>query len=411
MFFYLARQPILDTKQRLVGYELLFRDGEHNAFPNVDADLATNSVIQNAQLHHSISEITGNLPAYVNFAEGALTGNIAALLDPKDVVIEVLENVPPTQNVKASIRRLADQGYRIALDDYNFCADWTDIFPSLSLIKVDLQSYTSRELEILKYQIRDYDIQLLAEKVETQHEFQQALEDGFSYFQGYFFSRPEMIKRRRISPTKAACTELLAESARPDFDFQRMAVVLQRDVALTYRLLRFVNAAAFSFRKKVTSLHQAVIFLGADEVNRFVGMAMMAALADDKPNELLRLSIARGRFCELISARHGARLASHQAFIVGLFSLLDAMFDEPLEVAVERLNLSNTLTQALLERKGVLAFYLALIVSYENAQWKRVNALAKRLKLSHQDIALTYLEATEWSSGVIPKDYSAQDLA
>ena len=410
MFFYLARQPILDTNQRLVGYELLFRDGERNAFPNIDDDVATTSLIQNTQLHHSISDITGHVPAYINFAEATLTSNIPTLLNPEEVVIEVLENVTPTDDVKACIRALHQQGYRIALDDYNFAPEWEDIFPCLSLIKVDLQNFTSRKLQILKYQIRDYNIDLLAEKVESRGEFEQALQDGFTLFQGYFFSQPEMIKRRRISPTKAACTELLAESARRDFDFQRMAAILQRDVALTYRLLRFVNAAAFSHRQKITSLHQAVVYLGANEVNRFVSMAMMAALTDDKPNELLRLSIARGRFCELISEHHGERVPSHQAFIVGLFSLLDAMFDEPLSDALQRLNLSTTLTEALLERKGVLAFYLALISSYENAQWKRVEALAKRLQLSHDDIANTYLQATEWSSTVIPHDV-AQPVA
>lgn len=404
MFFYLARQPILDTSQRLVGYELLFRDGERNAFPNIDDDVATTSLIQNTQLHHSISDITGNVPAYINFAEATLTGDIPTLLNPSEVVIEVLENVAPTGKVKASIRELHQQGYRIALDDYNFAPEWEEIFPCLSMIKVDLQNFTSRKLQILKYQIRDYDIALLAEKVETRDQFDQALEDGFTLFQGYFFSQPEMIKRRRISPTKAACTELLAESARRDFDFQRMAEILRRDVALTYRLLRFVNTAAFSLRQKITSLHQAVVFLGAKEVNRFVSMAMMAALTDDKPNELLRLSIARGRFCELISEHHGERVPGHQAFIVGLFSLLDAMFDEPLSDALQRLNLSPTLTEALLDRKGILAFYLALISSYENAQWRRVDALAKRLHLSHDDIASTYLQATEWSSMTIPND-------
>lgn len=404
MFFYLARQPILDTNQRLVGYELLFRDGERNAFPNIDDDVATTSLIQNTQLHHSISDITGNVPAYINFAEATLTGDIPTLLDPNEVVIEVLENVSPTAEVKASICALHQQGYRIALDDYNFEPEWEEVFRYLTLIKVDLQAFTSRKLQILKYQIRDYDIALLAEKVETREQFEQAKDDGFTLFQGYFFSQPEMIKRRRISPTKAACTELLAESARPEFDFQRMTAILQRDVALTYRLLRFVNAAAFSRRKKITSLHKAVVFLGAKEVNRFVSMAMMDALTDDKPNELLRLSIARGRFCELISERQGERVPSHQAFIVGLFSLLDAMFDEPLSDALQRLNLSRTITDALLDRKGILAFYLALISSFESAQWKRVEALAKRLQLSHEDIASTYLQATEWSSMVIPHD-------
>ncbi|MBA3987737.1 EAL and HDOD domain-containing protein [Aliidiomarina maris] len=404
MFFYLARQPILDADLNLYGYELLFRDGEKNAFPNVDADIATTSLIQNTEMQHSLSEITGKLPAFINFAEGGLLNGMAEYLNPDDVVIEILESVKPTAEVRHAIKMLHKRGYRLALDDYDFAPEWLEIFPYLCMIKVDLQSYTHRKLQILKYQIRDYDIQLLAEKVENQAQFHEAVEDGFSFFQGYFFSRPEMIKRRHLNPTKAACTELLAESARTDFDFQRMAIILQRDVALSYRLLRFVNAAAFGLREKVTSLQQAVIFLGADEVNRFVTMAITATLADDKPNELIRMSIARARFCELISQRHGARVSAHQAFIVGLFSMLDAMFDEPLESALNRLNLSEPIVQALLHRKGPLAFYLGLIVSYEQAHWRKIEAISRRLNIPHSDIAELYLQASEWSSEIVPPD-------
>ncbi|MCC5880127.1 MAG: HDOD domain-containing protein [Idiomarina sp.] len=409
MFFYLARQPILDRNQKLYGYELLFRDGESNAFPNIDDDVATSSLIQNTELQHTLAEITGHLPAFINFAEGGILTHLPKLLDPAGVVIEVLESVRPTPEVKTQIRELHLQGYRIALDDYNFDPDWLDVFDCLTMIKVDLQAHTLRQLQVLKYQVRDYPIELLAEKVETQQEFHDALEDGFSYFQGYFFSRPELIKRRKISPTKAACTELLAETARPDFDFRRMAVILQRDVALSYRLLRFVNAAAFGLREKVTSLQQAVIFLGANEVNRFVMLAVTAALTDDKPNELIRLCITRARFCELLAMHHQQpRIDSHQAFLVGLFSLLDAMFDEDLESALQRLNLTDNIERALLHRKGVLAAYLGLIDSYEKTHWRKVEAISSRLNIHHEDIAKIYLQATEWAQEIVPNDFSGK---
>ena len=407
MFFYLARQPILNRHQQLYGYELLFRDGESNAFPNIDDDVATNSLIQNTELQHTLAEITDRLPAFINFAQGGILAGLPQLLNPAGVVIEVLESVQPTPEVLAKLRSLHEQGYRIALDDYNFDHQWTAIFDCLWMIKVDLQAHTQRQLQVLKYQIRDYQIELLAEKVETQEEFKLALEDGFSYFQGYFFSRPELIKRRKISPTKAACTELLAETARPDFDFRRMAIILQRDVALTYRLLRFVNAAAFGLREKVTSLQQAVIFLGANEVNRFVTLAVTAALTDDKPNELIRLCITRARFCELIALHHQKpKVDSHQAFLVGLFSLLDAMFDEELEIALQRLNLTENIERALLHRKGILAFYLGLIDSYEKTHWRKVEAISRRLKIDHEDIAKIYLQASEWAHEIVPPDSS-----
>lgn len=403
MFFYLARQPILNRHQQLYGYELLFRDGENNAFPHIDDDIATSSLIQNTELHHTMAEITGDFPAFINFAEGGILGGLPKLLSPSDVFIEVLESVSPTPEVIKTLHSLHQQGYRIALDDYNFDPLWTNIFDCLSIIKVDLQAYTQRQLQVLKYQIRDYDIELLAEKVETQVEFKNALEDGFSYFQGYFFSQPELIKRRKISPTKLACTDLLAETARADFDFRRMSTILQRDVALSYRLLRFVNAAAFGLREKVTSLQQAVTFLGANEVNRFVTLAVTAALTDDKPNALIRLCITRARFCELVAMHHQhPNVDGRQAFLVGLFSLLDAMFDETLEVALQRLNLTDNIEHALLHRKGVLAFYLGLIDSYEKAHWRKIEAIANRLNIAHEDIAKMYLSASEWAHKVVP---------
>lgn len=405
MFFYLARQPILDREQKLYGYELLFRDGESNAFPDIDDDVATNQLIQNSELHHTLAEITDHQLAFINFAQNGLLTSLPTLLPPQGVYIEILESVQPTAAVRQRIRQLHQAGYRIALDDYNFNPDWLELFDCISMIKVDLLDYTPRKLQILKYQIRDYPIQLLAEKVETTEQFQQAIDDGFDYFQGYFFSRPELIRRRRISPTKAACTELLAETSRGDFDFQRMAVILQRDVALSYRLLRFVNAAAFGLREKVTSLQQAVIFLGSDEVNRFVTLAITAALADDKPNELIRMSVIRARFCELL-ARHDKRRADpSQAFLVGLFSLLDAMFDEPIDVAIKRLNLAEPLVKALLMRRGVLAFYLGLIIYFENAQWNKVERVARYINIDHHSVAQLYQQATEWAQSILPAEY------
>lgn len=406
MFFYLARQPILDRQQKLYGYELLFRDGESNAFPHIDADIATSNLIQYAELQHSLTELTGQLPAFINFAQGALLTSLPTILSPADVVIEVLEDVEPSEEVKERLRQLHSLGYKLALDDYNFDARWFDIFDCLWMIKVDLQLYTNRQLQILKYQVRDFNIHLLAEKVETLEQFYTALEDGFDYFQGYFFSKPELIKRRRISPTRTACAELLAETANQNFDFKRMSIILQRDVALSYRLLRFVNTAAFGFREKVTSIEQAVIFLGANEVNRFVTMAIAAALTDTKPNELIRMSITRARFCELVAQHHTqSNVIEQQAFLVGLFSLLDAMFDEPIELAIKRLNLSANLERALLGRKGLLAFYLALINSYEKANWKKVEAIARRLKIDYQTTAKIYIEASDWALALIPNHY------
>lgn len=406
MFFYLARQPILTRERTLYGYELLFRDGEDNAFPDIDDDVATSKLIQNSQFQHTLGELTEHKLAFINFAEGGLLGSLPELLEPTDVVVEILESVHPTDAVKAKIRALKDAGYRIALDDYNFDPGWQELFPCIDIIKVDLLAYTHRKLQILKHQIRNFDIQLLAEKVETEAQFNDALEDGFVYFQGYFFARPEMLKRRTLNPTKAACTELLAETARSDFDFRRMTIILQQDVALSYRLLRFVNAAAFGLRKKVTSLQQAVVFLGADEVNRFVTMAVTAALNDDKPNELIRMAIIRARFCELLADYDTRQINGHQAFLVGLFSLLDAMFDENMEDALNRLNLSSSILEALLHRRGVLAFYLGIIQLYENAEWKRVDRIARRLNVDHEKVAELYLQATEWAKQIVLLDES-----
>lgn len=411
MFFYLARQPILDRQQKLYGYELLFRDGESNAFPNIDEDIATSSLIQNSELQHTLSEITDHRPAFINFARGGLLAPLPTLLNPMDVYIEVLENVEPSDDVLKRIRELRNLGYHIALDDYRFQPEWLQVFDCISIIKVDLQAYTYRQLQALKYQIRGTNIELLAEKVETQEQYNDAMDDGFHYFQGYFFSRPELIKKRRISPTKAVCTELLAETSREHFDFRQITTILQRDVALSYRLLRFVNTAAFGLREKVTSLQQAVIFLGAAEVNRFVTMAVTAALTDEKPNELIRLSITRARFCELLAEHHQANNAEPaKAFLVGLFSLLDAMFDEEIEVAIRRINLSPEISRALINRRGLLAFYLGLIRCYEAAHWRKVEAIAGRLEIDHHVIARLYLDATEWAQDIIPQDFREQNL-
>ncbi|MCC5856441.1 MAG: HDOD domain-containing protein [Idiomarina sp.] len=400
MFFYIARQPILNREKKLFAYELLFRNGKSNAFPDISADVATASLIENSQLQHSVNEITDKHRAFINFTEKGLLDELPTFLPKDDIVVEVLETVTPSKEVFASLTVLKDKGYTLALDDYDFNPAWESILPIIDIIKVDLKASTRDQVMNLFSVAQKHDIRLLAEKVETYQEFQDCLTDGFDYFQGYFFARPEIVQKRSLAPNQLIYTQLMKACSEPEIDFDTVSQLMSRDVGLTYKLMRYVNAPAIGAGRRIESLKQAVVYLGEAQIKKFVAVIAAAQLGAHKPSELVRLSVVRARMCELLAERSNVLIDADKAFITGMFSILDAILDEPLKDVVARIQLSPDISNALLERKGPLAFCLGTVMFYEKANWEKVSQVAKRLGVSEDDIPEMYLSALNWANAL-----------
>lgn len=398
MFFYAARQPILDRDKTLFGYELLFRDGVENAFPNIDGDEATSKMIEGSQFAFGLDDFLGDKPGFINFTLETLVKKYPSMLPKEQVVVEILETVQPGKRLLIECQQLKEQGYTLALDDYEHKTVWRHFYPYIDIIKIDFRTTNITQIEEIKQAIAAFPhIKLLAEKVETNAEFQQALEQGFSYFQGFFFSKPEMMQTRALSPSQLALAELLYETSKADMDLASIAEVFKRDVTLSYKLLRYSNSAIFRRRAEIETIKHAIVVLGQAELKKFLSLLFTAQISTDKPAELMRLAMTRANFAESLAAL-GRNVALEKAFLTGMMSLMDAILDEPIDSVMEKLPLAHEIKDALIHKTGILASYLQLIQCYENADWTQANHIIAELKLDPDKIPDAYHHAVQWAN-------------
>ncbi|PCC13380.1 EAL and HDOD domain-containing protein [Pseudoalteromonas sp. JB197] len=396
MYFYAARQPILNREKKLIGYELLFRDGINNVFPDIDGDVATTRLIEGSQFNFGLEDLTDNKPAYINFTLKTLLKGYPTLLGKNAIVVEILETVQPGKRLLAIVKDLKEKGYTLALDDYIHQPVWRHFYPFIDIIKID---FLTCDIEVVKTLINDLKpfphIKLLAEKIETHEVYNQAFELGFDYFQGFFFAKPEMVKSRAISPSSMALAELLYETSTVEINLNKITETFERDVNLSYKLLRYSNSAAFTKRAEISTIKQALITLGANEIKKLLSLLFAAQVSTDKPMELIRLSLTRARFSELLAISHGKFKDTGMVFLTGMMSLMDAILDESMQSVMQKLPLSNEIKAALLNDEGLLASYLNLVKFYEQGNWQAANEISQQLGLGDK-VPDAYHEAISW---------------
>jgi len=401
MYSYVARQPILDSNLQVVAYELLFRNGEDNCFPGIDPDQATSNILTNNHLTLGLEEITGGKTSYLNFHTGTLVSNFPDFLDPKKVVIEILEDVTVNDDLLCAIKAIKEKGYTLALDDFDFDPKWEPFYPYIDIIKVDVLQFTIIEISRFINTILHLKVTLLAEKVESSKHFEQLKMLGFTLFQGYFFARPEMMKQKKITTTKHGVFELIALSSEINLDFDAMSYIFKGDPGLTYKLLRFINNPTFGHRQEITSLKHALIYIGDLELKKFIALLAISDLSDSKPSEIMRLSLVRAKFCEQISALKKDSENPPKAFLTGILSLIDGLLDHNLDTVLEMLPVHQEIKSALLNEKNHLFFYLALAKHMEQGYWKSSEKIAKALGLTTEDCFKAHQNALAWSDKML----------
>jgi c-di-GMP-related signal transduction protein len=399
-----ARQAIFDRDRRVHGYELLFRsEGGQNAFDGTEGGLATRQVLANSLLVIGLENLVGAKKAFVNFGRGPLLQGWHSALPPESTVIELLENVEPDDEILEACRELRKQGYQLALDDFVFRAGSERLLQVADLVKIEIQSIPRPEQKVLVRSYRARGLQTLAEKVETHEEFDWAREAGYDLFQGYFFARPVIVRGRKIPAAKLHCLRLLQESQRPELDFDRLEALILEDVSLSYQLLRYVNSPLFGVVNRIKSIRQALLFFGENDLRKWIALATLARTADDKPGELIMHSLVRARFCESL-AHQANRGQDQSAFLMGLFSLLDALIDRPIEEAVAEMNLAPEIA-AVLNGKApdsdMLRRVYDLAKAYEAADWVRVEELAAQARIPTSTLGEVYCAAAGWAQQVL----------
>ncbi len=398
MYFYAARQPILDANKNLYAYELLFRDSIDNVFPEIDGDEATSKMIEASKFNMGISDFTGSKPAFINFTLETLVQGYPEMLTNEEVVVEILETIKPGKKLLNLCKDLHAKGYIIALDDYEHQSVWSHFYPYIKMIKIDIQQTSFEEIKVIIEAIKDYPhIDLLAEKVETHAEYNQSLQFGFKYFQGFFFAKPEMVKARNLSPSQLAMAELLYETSKPELDLSSITSVFERDVSLSYKLLRYANSAMFRRHTEISTIKQALVMLGSSELKRFLGLMFAITANPDKPTELIKVAMTRAKFCELVARDMSSQVDDSIAFLTGLLSMIDAILDEKLEVVLDKLPLADEIKAPLLTRKGVMAAIIKLVEFIEHAQWGKTSFIIEKLHLDKEQAVKHYNEALAWA--------------
>jgi c-di-GMP-related signal transduction protein len=396
---YIARQPILDTQKRLFGYELLYRGPEGKMLGQVSGEQATASLLSSAFLTGDIDILANGRPCFVNFTQELLENNLPANFPKGKIVVEILEDVEPTAKVLSVCRALNESGYTLALDDFVYQRKFEPLLELAKIVKIDIRLTPLDTLVRTLNFLKAHRVKLLAERVETEEEFVLANRMGFAYFQGYFFCKPQAIAIKEISTAKVNLLRLLSEVAKKDTEMERLRDIISSDVAITYKLMRFLNSAYFYRLQEVKSVMHAVAFLGEKELRRFVMLVILSELSTDKPDEMVRLVLVRAKFCELLGNAAGL-LASECAdlYLTGLFSLLDAMLEQPMADVLNRLPISSVVKDTLLGRQSSFSLFLRLAESFEKNQPASCRHLQNTLSLTGIDLQQNYLEAVKYAN-------------
>jgi c-di-GMP-related signal transduction protein len=397
MDIFIARQPILTRKQKIYGYELLYRNGNNNVFCCEDFDQATIAVIRNVLVILGSFNLTGGKKAFINFTKNLLLSEIPGFLSKENSVIEILEDVQVDQDVLTACQELKKNGYQLALDDYVWQGNEQNLLTEfVQFIKVDFRKTLPKDREAIVDFFNTKNVELLAEKIETREEFQEALNMGFSYFQGYFFSKPEIISGKDIPGYKLNYLEILKEISRETLDFVNLQKIIERDPPLCLKMLTYLNSAFFGVRTEITSIGHALNLLGEKEIRKWASLAILAQLGKDQPTELMRLSVLRARFCETLAPKVGLSHRESELFLVGLFSLLDVYLGRPLEEILENIALAQEIKEALRGPKNIHGLVLDLVVHYEKGAWEDVFPLISRLGLNEKEVQEGYASGIEF---------------
>jgi EAL and modified HD-GYP domain-containing signal transduction protein len=397
---YLGRQPILDRQQKIIAYELLFRHHRDAITAEIsDEHDASATVLANTLCDLGAKWVLGDKLAFINVSASMLLGGgVIELLPPDRVVLELLETVQASTQVLARCQNLRAKGFRFALDDFELTEKNAPLLPLASYIKIDIRQTPPEKARLMMnaFEKRQVSAKLLAEKVETAKEFKDCKELGFTYFQGYYFAHPETLSAKTINPSYEHVL-LLLNKVRENANPTEIEKFFKHDVALSFKLLRYINSVGFGLSCEIESIRHAITILGYQQLYRWLTLLLVTAGQATTPHALLITAMTRGRLTELLGQEYMERQDRDNLFIVGIFSLLDAILETPMEFVVEKLSLPTTVSDALLTRQGIYGPFLELAEACESGNLGRIEELAASLQLEPKKVNRAHLDALSWA--------------
>jgi c-di-GMP-related signal transduction protein len=397
---YLARQPIFNPNRIVFGYELLFRSGPENIFIHAQPDVACAAATDSLFLF-GIDRLAQGKRVFVNCTREFFIRDFPFMLPKESVVLEVLESVVLDDRLVAACRRLKSAGYLLALDDYRDSPNWRPLLAIADFIKVDLLATPEEEQLRLAKEYSRTEIRLLAEKVENYQEFERTRDWGYSYFQGYFFSKPQMLSHHDVPAYKLSYLRILQAANSPAVDMREIADQIKGETSLSYRLLRYLNSPAFFLAAEIRSIPHALMLLGERGVRRWVSLVAVACMGEDKPQELVTLPLIRARFCELLAPSAKMEGSANDLFLLGLLSAIDAILDMKMTDVLKEITIEEEIRNALLGEKNELRRILDVVLLYERAAWEEMETTAAQAGLAADAVPAIFLESVDWARHVL----------
>ncbi len=394
--FFIGRQPILDKSLKLHAYELLFRNGHKNFHPgSIDDDSATAQVIITAFTEIGLDNLVGDRLAFVNLPYKFISNPDMLPMHPEQVVLEILETVSIDEKTVAGITTLSERGFTIALDDFIYSEEYDQVLPSIDIIKLDITQIERDDWESQITSLRKYGCKILAEKVETEEEFEILKDLGIDYYQGYFFAKPKVISGKRLASNKIGLLQMLAKINDPAADLDELSDLISKDVAISVKSLNYVNSPASGLNRTVDSVREAIVYLGRETIRSWVNLFIMASV-DDKPDELMTMALVRAKLCELL-ARTADLEGRDSFFTVGLFSILDSLMDIPLSEVLEQMSMTEEMRDALINHTGDKgdALRCAMDLEFGSAEGQQF------LDLDEYAISDLHIEAMRWADAAM----------
>ncbi|MBN8208668.1 EAL domain-containing protein [Bacillus sp. NTK071] len=395
---FIGRQPILTVDKELYGYELLHRSSKLNSYQGFDGTQATATVISNSYLSFGLDQLSDQKRCFINFTEELLVDEVPTFFSPESIIVEILESVKLTDNVIAACHKLKRLGYKLALDDVTDMSNYEKIIDLIDIIKVDfMETSRQKRLEIVE-QFSHLPITFLAEKVETLEEFEEAKELGYVLFQGYFFSKPIILSTKDIKPMPQQYVKMLEEINQPVPDISLVSELVERDLALSYKLLRLINSLGLPV--KVSNIRQAIVLLGLFEVKKWI-MILMLTKETNESSKVIQLSLIRSRLSERIARK--IRINPSDASFIGMFSLLECILQRPMSNILLDLPIEDHIKAALMDENhtSIYAHVLKLVKAIEQCDWETVDLMLVKVKVSMDDLQEDYFEAVHWANSVI----------
>jgi len=388
-----ARQPVLDSRLETYAYELLYR----GSVSDVGDDAMTATVLSNMLNRVGMDSVSNGQPVFVNISKKFLLGEFPKILPSDKTILEIKEDVSGDSDVVASMQYWKGKGFKLALDNFSGMESRHSLLlPYADIVRIDVLAYQG-ELQDLAQNLRHYPVKLVAEKVETRDQFELCKKLGFDYFQGYHFCKPSiMLDQRSLDTSKTQLLQLLSQILAAESPME-LEYDIAHDMALSYKLLRYINSASIGLRKQVDSIGHALTLMGLDKLRVWVSMLLLSSLSKGKPDALLVLSFCRGRFLEQLAARHNNRHQSNNYFILGMFSLLDALLDQSVAHVVKSMSLPGLVRDGLLHHSSDPAIRLDLIRAMEKGDWAQLDSLLESVELNDETIASIYTEAVQWA--------------